>query len=150
MATLNLVVSKEFPSSGPLRIIACIEGNLLHHFDPDLPVTLTSEDFTGRGNHPVSRQLARLALNTCSQPEVPRPDVNIKEAVMRHPASDSWSLLVSVDCLISSTDNEPSVVYFEANNELDDEGKVTFVPVVPRTTQAKRKYGYYEVFSTKA
>ena len=146
MATLALVVPKEFPASGPLRIIVCIQGSLLHYFDPELPETLTLEDFRGRGNHPVSRQLARLALGTCSRSEVPSSDVNIKEAIMGHPSSDSWSLLVSVDCSISSTEDEHCVIYFQANKELDDEGNVAFVPVVPRTAQAKKKYGYYEMF----
>jgi hypothetical protein len=146
MATLTLVVPKEIPASGPLRIIVSVQGNLLHHFDPDLLETLTLEDFRDRDDRLVSRQLARLSLNTCSRADVPLPDVNIKEAFMGHDTSDSWSFIVKVDCSVSSLDSDHGVVYLQSKKELDDEGNVEFVPVVPRTAKAKAKYGQYEVF----
>jgi hypothetical protein len=55
-------------------------------------------------------------------------------------------LLVKVNCSISSTDNDDTcVVYLQAKKELNDEGNVEFVAVVPETAEAKAKYGYYVV-----
>lgn len=147
MTTLTLVVPKEFPTSGPLRIIMCVEGYLLHYFDPDLDENLTRDDFQDRPDRPVTRRLARMALNTCSRSQVPLSDVNIREAFMGHAANDTWGLIVKVDCAISSRDNDDNcVVYLEAKKDLNDEGNVEFIPVVPQTAKAKAKYGSYEMF----
>ena len=147
MTTLTLAVAREFPASGPLRIIVCVEGYLLHHFDSDLDENLTKDDFQSRPDFPVSRQLARMALDTCSRSHVPLTDVNIKEAFMGHYASDEWALIVKVDCSISSIDNDDNhVVYLQAKKELNDEGNVEFVAVVPEMAEAKAQYGYYTMF----
>lgn len=88
-----------------------------------------------------------MALDTCLRSQVPLSDVNIKEAFMGHETRDEWGLLVKVDCSFSSTDNGGNcVVYLEAKKELNDEGNVEFVAVVPETAKAKAKYGYYTMF----
>lgn len=138
MSTLTLVVPKVFPASGPLRIIVSVPGPLLHHFDSDLTENVERKDLMRLGGHPVSHRIAQMAANTCQ-----RSDFLLREVVesfMEHSANDSWDLVVKVDCSVPSTESDPFIAYFQANKELDDEGQVEFIPIVPRTARARAKY----------
>lgn len=138
MEVLTLVVPKTFPTSGPIRIQVSVDGSLLQYFDDSLPSTLTERDFMGRLRHSISRQIARLAINTCLGTDVEVP--KIQEGFVSHPASENWHYLIQVDCSVPPDEKDPQVIYFHSNTELDDDGNVEFIPIVPRTANARRKY----------
>lgn len=111
---------------------------LLHHFDKSLTADLRMSDFIARPERPISRQLVRMALNTCFDSDVGTPE--IREGYMSRHNNDSWSFLVQADCSVPPDEDDPQVVYFQSKQELDDDGNVEFVPVVPRTAKARRRY----------
>lgn len=87
---------------------------------------------------PASRELVRMAIITCSRPDIITPE--IREAYMTSSRNDSWSLWIQADCSIPKDEKDPPVVAFQANVELDDDGNVEFIPIVPRTAKARAKY----------
>lgn len=138
METFTLEVAKTFPTSGPIRIIVCVNGPLLHHFDKSLPVDLAKDYFMTWPERPVSRRLARMAVNTCLGPDVEVP--KIREAYMGGLKNDGWALMIRVDLSVPPGEDDPQVVYLQSKAELDDDGNVVFIPVVPRTAKARAKY----------
>jgi hypothetical protein len=110
----------------------------LHHFDSNLPENVEAVDLKLHRGHPVSRQIAEMAANTCQRSDALLSKVH--EAYSGNTKNNSWALLVKVDCSVPSTDDDPAVAYFHANKELNEEGKVEFIPIVPRTTRARARY----------
>ena len=143
MEKLTFVGGSNFPSSVPLRIIMDVESTLLHHFDESLAVNLDLKKFKLRKRGPLTYNLARMAINTCLGPDVEVPET--KEAYMGHIAHDEWQLLLQVDCSVPSDEDDPPVVYFESKREVNAEGKVEFMSVIPRTAAARVKY--HDIFN---
>ena len=142
MATLTLVVPKEFPATGPLRIVVSVPGFLLHHFDPELTETVEKHHLERLHNHPVTSRIAQLAANTCGRSD---PIVEFRQAFMGHVSSEIWHLIVPLECSVPSTERDPPLVYLQANNDLDEDGNVELIPVVPRTAKARAKHHIFFV-----
>ena len=135
---LTLVVPKVLPEPGPLRVMVDVPHTLLHHFDPSLEADPDLKSFMKKGHHSVSLELARLAMATCLGPDKTLPEIH--EAYMSSERNDKWALRVYFDYLIPAGNKNPPVVSFQANEDLDEDGNVEFIPFVPRTEKAREKY----------
>ena len=98
------------------------------------------EEFMTHLDHPVSRELARRAISTCLGPDTNVATPKIQEAYMSSSRNDSWSLIIQADCAVPSDEKDPQLVCLQAKGELDEDGNVEFIPLVPHTTKARAKY----------
>jgi len=136
--SLTLVVPKVFLSSGPLRVIVDVPHTLLHHFDPSLETDLEVESFMRELQHPVSLKLAQRAMTACLGPDNTIPkDPRI---LMSSKRNNRWTLRIHFDYWIPAGEKNPPVVSFQANEDLDEDGNVEFLPILPRTEKARGKY----------
>ena len=136
--SLTLVVPKVFPSSGPLRVMVDVPHTLLHHFDPSLEIDLELESFMRELQHPVSLELARRAMTTCFGPDNTIPKIH--ESFISSKRNNRWTFRIHFDYLIPAGEKNPPVVSFQANEDLDEDGNVEFLPILPRTEKAREKY----------
>ena len=95
---------------------------------------------------PVSCELVQRAITTCSRPDIIAPE--IREIYMASSRNDSWSLWIQADCSIPKDEEDPPVVAFHANVELDDDGNVESIPIVPRNAKARAKYNIFDLKDT--
>ena len=135
---LTLVVPKVFPRSGPLRVMVDVPHTLLCHFDPSLEADLELELFMRELQHPVSLELARRAMTTCFGPDNTIPKIH--ESFISSERNNRWTLRIHFDYLIPAGEKNPPVVSFQANEDLDEDGNVEFIPILPRTEKARGKY----------
>jgi len=145
MSALILVAPKTLPSSTPLRISMMVPNILLHYFDPSLDKNPSMADVVKQRVNIVSRELAQKAIYTCLGPVAITP--RIREAYhFKRPfesGNDPWSLWIQIDCSVSGDEEDLPMVYFQAEKELDEDGNVRFVAVVPQTAKAKERYKMY-------
>jgi hypothetical protein len=136
--SLTLIVPKVFPSSGPLRVMVDVPHTLLHHFDPSLESGLELESFMRELQHPVSLELAQRAMTTCFGPDNIIPKIH--ESFISSKRNNRWTLRIHFDYLIPAGEKNPPVISFQANEDLDEDGNVEFLPILLRTEKAREKY----------
>ena len=136
--SLTLVVPKVFPSSGPLLAMVDVPHTLLHHFDPSPETELELESFVRELQHPVSLELAQRPTATCFSPDNTIPKIH--ESFISSKRNNTWTLRIHFDYLIPAAEKNPPVVSFQANEDLDEDSNVEFLPILPRTEKAREKY----------
>jgi hypothetical protein len=88
--------------------------------------------------HPVSLELAQRATTTCFGPDNTIPKIH--ESFISSKRNNRWTLRIHFDYLIPAGEKNPPVVSFQANADLDEDGNVEFLPILPRTEKAREKY----------
>jgi hypothetical protein len=143
MSALILTAPITFPSSTPLIITVMVPHILLHYFDASLDKNPSMTKWMTEKDHLVSRELVQRAIYTCLGPVTITP--RLREGCSGEPGSDLWSLVVQIECSVSGDEEDLSVVYFEAKQELNEDGNVQFTALVPQTTKAKARYNVFNL-----
>ena len=77
-------------------------------------------------------------MTTCFGPDIKIPKIH--ESFISSERNNKWTLRIHFDNLIPAGEKNPPIVSFQANQDLDDDGNVEFVPILPRTEKAREKY----------
>lgn len=78
-------------------------------------------------------------MTTCLGLDIPVPKIH--EDYLSNPRNSTWSLRIYFPTIwVPSDEKNPAVVSFDANRDLDEDGNVEFIPILPRTEKAKAKY----------
>ena len=108
---------------------------LLYHFDPSLEADLELESFMRELQRPVSLELAQRAMTTCFGPVSTIPKIH--ESFISSKRNNRWALRIH---LIPAGEKNTPVVSFQADEDLDEDGNVEFLPILSRTENAREKY----------
>lgn len=118
-----------------------VPSTLLHYFDPSLDKDPSMTKLLAGRVHPVSRELAQRAMHTCLGPVGITP--KLRQAGWTDRDKSLWMLALHIDCLVSGDEEDPPVVYFQAKEDLDEDGNVRFIALVPQTAERRARYNVF-------